>query len=172
MAMVSAITRLLICAQERGPAPVAVRPNWGRVLASAWSRTWFCWTIEYRAWKKRVSIPWSQERPCASPAFEVVVSPRSMSSSQLDENPARRAAETYNIGRGEGVTVLEVLDTVRAVTGIDFTAEIVGRRAGDPQAVAASAHAADETLAWRATRDLHEMVRSAWDAWQLRQPVR
>ena len=85
---------------------------------------------------------------------------------RLDESTTTKLTETYNIGRGEGVTVFEVLDTVRAVTGIDFTAETVARRAGDPQAVSASAHAADEMLGWRATRDLHEMVRSAWDAWQ------
>lgn len=74
----------------------------------------------------------------------------------------------YNIGRGEGVTVLEVLDTIRAVTGIDFVAEHSGRRAGDPVAISALTHFSEESLNWRASRDLHDMVASAWEAWQHR----
>ena len=40
----------------------------------------------------------------------------------------------YNVGRGEGVTVKEVMDTAREVTGIAFDYEVVGRRGGDPRA--------------------------------------
>jgi UDP-glucose 4-epimerase len=50
---------------------------------------------------------------------------------RLDEAPM---GEVFNVGRGEGVTVSEVFATVREVTGIDFTVDVVGRRAGDPAA--------------------------------------
>ena len=46
---------------------------------------------------------------------------------RLDEGPI---GEVYNVGRGEGVTVKEVFATVREVTGIDFTVDVVGRRPG------------------------------------------
>jgi len=42
---------------------------------------------------------------------------------------------TYNIGRGQGFSVLEVLRTIGEVTGLDVTPEVVARRAGDPARV-------------------------------------
>jgi UDP-glucose 4-epimerase len=72
----------------------------------------------------------------------------------------------YNVGRGEGVSVLEVLDTVRAVTGIDFEHEVVGRRPGDPPRIVARADRIRAELGWCATHDLTDMVASAWEAWR------
>jgi len=45
---------------------------------------------------------------------------------------------TYNIGRGEGFSVLEVLRTIGEVTGLDVTPEVVARRTGDPARVVAA----------------------------------
>lgn len=73
--------------------------------------------------------------------------------------------EPYNIGRGEGSTVLEVLDMVREVTGIAFEHDVVGRRGGDPSRVVARPEKANAELGWQAQRDLRDMVASAWDAW-------
>jgi UDP-glucose 4-epimerase len=73
-------------------------------------------------------------------------------------------AEIYNVGRGEGVTVLEVLDALRAVSGIEFEHEVVGRRPGDPAQVVACADKVRDDLGWTAQHDLHDMVRSAWEA--------
>lgn len=84
---------------------------------------------------------------------------------RLDEGPL---GEVYNIGRGEGVTVIEMFDTIRAVTGIDFTVDVVGRRAGDPAAYYADPTKIGEQLGWTARHDLAEMVRSAWAGWQTR----
>lgn len=84
---------------------------------------------------------------------------------RLDEGPL---GEVYNIGRGEGVTVKEVFDTVRKVTGVDFEVDVVGRRAGDPAAYFADPAKIAAQLGWRATRDLEDMVASAWDGWQSR----
>ncbi|MGY1696316.1 UDP-glucose 4-epimerase GalE [Geodermatophilus sp. SYSU D00814] len=78
-------------------------------------------------------------------------------------------ALTANIGRGEGVSVRQVVDTVRAVTG---TAEeawaepvVVPPRAGDPARVVASADTIRDVLGWEARHDLHDMVASAWAGW-------
>ncbi|MGZ4631393.1 MAG: UDP-glucose 4-epimerase GalE [Actinomycetes bacterium] len=84
---------------------------------------------------------------------------------RLDEQDT---GELYNVGRGEGVTVKEVLDTVRAVTGIDFTYDVVGRRAGDPAAYFADPTKIVKELGWSSRFDLDDMVRSAWEAWPAR----
>ena len=74
--------------------------------------------------------------------------------------------DVFNVGRGEGVTVREVLTMVRDVTGIGIDPVVVGRRAGDPAAVVASADRIGRELGWTATRDLRSMIESAWAAWQ------
>lgn len=74
--------------------------------------------------------------------------------------------EVYNVGRGEGVTVKEVFETVRGVTGIDFSVDVVGRRAGDAPAYFADATKIREQLGWTARLGLEDMVRSAWAARQ------
>jgi len=84
---------------------------------------------------------------------------------RLDDAPI---GEVFNVGRGEGVTVSEVFATVREVTGIDFTVDVVGRRAGDPAAYFADATKIGKELDWTARLDLTDMVRSAWEAWQQR----
>jgi len=83
----------------------------------------------------------------------------------------RLASETtpwsvYNIGRGVGSSVFEVMDSVGAAIGEPLNPEVVQRRAGDPARIVASAEAARAGLGWSATRDLDDMVTSAWSAWQ------
>jgi UDP-glucose 4-epimerase len=78
------------------------------------------------------------------------------------------ASATYNIGRGEGSSVLEVLKTVAEVTGIDTAPQVVARRAGDPARIVATVEAIRADLGWTARYDLRDMVSSAWDAWQNR----
>jgi UDP-glucose 4-epimerase len=74
----------------------------------------------------------------------------------------------FNIGRGEGSSVREVLETVAKVTGVDIEPIVVERRAGDPARVVASAERIRAELGWSAKRDLEDMVRGAWAAWQYR----
>ena len=82
---------------------------------------------------------------------------------RLEQGPV---AEVYNVGRGQGVSVIEVMDAVRAATGIDFTHDLVARRAGDPARLVASADKISRELDWTARYDLADMVSSAWQAWQ------
>jgi UDP-glucose 4-epimerase len=77
----------------------------------------------------------------------------------------------FNIGRGEGSSVFEVMATVSEVVGHDVDAEVVARRPGDPPRIVGSADAALEQLGWAATRNLKDMVASAWSAWQAHPPT-
>lgn len=78
--------------------------------------------------------------------------------------------DVFNVGRGVGSSVREVLDVVADVIGRDLDAEVVGRRAGDPPATFASVDRIQAELGWRATHDLRDMVTSAWSAWQSQHP--
>ncbi len=73
---------------------------------------------------------------------------------------------TYNIGRGVGSSVQDVLEVIAEVTGRDTTPEVVARRPGDPARVVASVERIGAGLDFRATRDLRDMVASAWTAWR------
>ncbi|MCI3931063.1 UDP-glucose 4-epimerase GalE [Streptomyces sp. AN091965] len=72
---------------------------------------------------------------------------------------------TLNIGRGEGVSVREMVDLIADVTGYAVPAEVTGRRAGDPARVVAAADRITAELGWSAKRDVREMVESAWAGW-------
>ncbi len=80
------------------------------------------------------------------------------------------AGATYNIGRGEGSSVLDVLRVVGEVTGLDTTPDVVDRRPGDPARVVAKVDRIREGLGFTASHDLRSMVESAWAGWQLRHP--
>ena len=82
---------------------------------------------------------------------------------RLDEGPL---GEVYNVGRGEGVTVKEVLATMREVTGVDFAVDVVARRPGDAPSYFADATKIRDQLGWTARLDLRDMVDSAWQAWR------
>jgi UDP-glucose 4-epimerase len=75
---------------------------------------------------------------------------------------------TYNIGRGEGSSVLDVIKVIGEVTGQDTTPEIVGRRPGDPARIVAAVDRIREGLGFTAKHDLRQMVEDAWAGWQLR----
>ncbi len=75
----------------------------------------------------------------------------------------------YNLGSGDGSSVAAILRTIGEVTQIDFTPEVIERRAGDPARVVANGDAAARDLDWQMRHTLQDMVASAWEARQLRQ---
>jgi UDP-glucose 4-epimerase len=81
-------------------------------------------------------------------------------------------ALTANVGRGEGVSVRQMIDAIREVTGTtgESWAEptVAPRRAGDPPRVVAAADTIREALGWRARFGLDDMVASAWEGWTAR----
>ncbi|MGA5321214.1 UDP-glucose 4-epimerase GalE [Streptomyces seoulensis] len=73
---------------------------------------------------------------------------------------------TLNVGRGEGVSVRELITLIGEVTGDRREPVTEDRRPGDaPRAVASAERAAAE-LGWRARLGVPEMVASAWAGWQ------
>jgi len=64
-----------------------------------------------------------------------------------------QASLVANCGYGHGFSVLEVLDTVKRVSGRDFPVEIGPRRPGDPAAIVASPQRIVERLGWHARLD-------------------
>ena len=72
-----------------------------------------------------------------------------------------------NIGTGSGASVFEVLEMIQDVTGISIDPVISERREGDPAALVADVSLSKELLGWQSSRDLREIVTSAWDAWKL-----
>ena len=78
-----------------------------------------------------------------------------------------RTALTVNAGRGVGVSVREIIETVGAVVGDPgLTGAVEARRAGDPARSVAAADRIREELGWTATRNVREMVESAWAGWR------
>jgi UDP-glucose 4-epimerase len=63
------------------------------------------------------------------------------------------ASLTLNCGYGRGFSVLEVIETVKRVSGVDFKVEIAERRAGDPAQIVAAADRARAVLKWQPQLD-------------------
>lgn len=73
-------------------------------------------------------------------------------------------AETLNIGRGVGVSVLELLAAVERATGCPLPYTIIDPRPGDPPHVVADPGRIRERIGWQARHDLDDIVYSAWEA--------
>ncbi len=72
-------------------------------------------------------------------------------------------SENFNLGSGEGFSVLEMIEAARRVTGHPIPATIAPRRAGDPAVLIASSQKARLKLGWNPTRENIEiMIRDAW----------
>ncbi len=83
------------------------------------------------------------------------------------EDKSEDKIEIFNLGTGNGVSVLELINTFEESTGVKVPYKIVGRRAGDIEKVWADPTYANEVLGWKATSTLADTMRSAW-AWQLK----
>ena len=72
-------------------------------------------------------------------------------------------SQAYNLGNGDGFSVFEVIDTVRKVTGREFTEKHETRRAGDPSRLVADSSAARQKLGWVPKYpSLQTIVEHAW----------
>src|ERR1700722_17622814 len=70
----------------------------------------------------------------------------------------------YNIGIGHGFTVLEVIESVRRVTGKPIAVEEMERRPGDPAVLVASSDKIKTELGWRPKyTELDQIIASAWE---------
>lgn len=74
------------------------------------------------------------------------------------------ASGVYNCGYGQGYSVLDVIDVVKRVSGVDFPVKLSPRRPGDPAAIVAKADRIRSDLGWQPRLDdLETIVRHALD---------
>lgn len=76
---------------------------------------------------------------------------------------------TWNLGTGQGTSVLELLHAFERAAGKELPYEVVGRRAGDIAASYADPSLAHEELGWSATRTVDDMCADTWN-WQRQNP--
>jgi len=86
---------------------------------------------------------------------------------RLLENKNKTGYEIFNLGTGNGVSVLEAVNAFEKVSGVDLNYKIVGRRAGDIEKIWADTTLANEELGWKAEKGLEETMLSAWK-WEKR----
>jgi len=73
------------------------------------------------------------------------------------------ASASYNLGTGRGHSVLEVVESVKRVSGSDVPTELAPRRPGDPPRLVADSQKARRQLNWKpAFTSLDSIVETAW----------
>ena len=77
--------------------------------------------------------------------------------------------DEFNLGTGNGASVLEVVTAAETVSGREIPYEIVARRAGDIATSLADPTKAQRELDWRADRNLEVMLADSW-RWQSKNP--
>jgi UDP-glucose 4-epimerase len=79
---------------------------------------------------------------------------------ERDERPF----DVFNVGTGVGSSVLEVIQEVASVSQTEIVPIIEPRRPGDPAALAANVSRIQNVLGWRAKHNLHDIIKSVWEA--------
>lgn len=80
----------------------------------------------------------------------------------LEKVMGKTGVNTYNLGTGNGYSVLEVINTFKEATGQKVNYKIAPRRAGDIAECYADPTKAKIELGWQASRDLFEMCADSW----------
>ncbi len=81
------------------------------------------------------------------------------------EDRSEEKLEIFNIGTGEGLSVLQLLHAFETATGVKVPHKIVGRREGDIVKIWANPQKANEVLGWKAEVSIEDTMKSAWN-WQ------
>ncbi len=71
--------------------------------------------------------------------------------------------EFFNVGTGNGASVLEVVNTFEEATGVKLNYKIVARRPGDVEKIYADTTIANTVLGWKAETSLYDTLVSAWN---------
>jgi UDP-glucose 4-epimerase len=80
-----------------------------------------------------------------------------------------KGVQAYNLGTGNGISVLEIVKAFAAVNNVSVPYELIDRRPGDVAACFAGATRAKEELNWVAEMNLEDMVKDSWN-WQSENP--
>lgn len=83
------------------------------------------------------------------------------------DGKATKRCEVYNLGTGNGVTVLEAIKAFEKVSGVKLNYVLGPRRPGDVIAIYANNDYAIKTLGWKITYSLNDMMSTAW-RWEQR----
>lgn len=81
----------------------------------------------------------------------------------------KSGCNVYNLGTGQGYSVLEMVDALQKVSGREIKYEIVERRSGDVANVCADPSLAARELDWKTDKDLNDMCKDLWN-WQIQNP--
>ncbi|KAM5538332.1 hypothetical protein V8D89_007934 [Ganoderma adspersum] len=87
----------------------------------------------------------------------------------FDDCPTQARYKAYNLGKGKGMSVLQIVEAMRAETKFDFKYEIIGRRRGDVPDLTADPALAEAQLGFKAEETLETMCRDLWN-WQTKNP--
>ncbi len=79
------------------------------------------------------------------------------------KNNAVKTCEVFNLGTGNGITVLEAIHAFEKVSGVQLNYELGPRRAGDIVAIYANNDKAVTKLGWKCKYGLEEMMLTAWN---------
>lgn len=85
----------------------------------------------------------------------------------LQKNKSQNLCDVFNLGTGNGVSVLEAIQSFEKVSGVKLNYEIGPRRPGDVVAIFANNNLAKNELGWAPKYSLDDMLRTAWD-WEQR----
>jgi len=85
----------------------------------------------------------------------------------LQKQKSPNLCDVFNLGTGNGVTVLEAIHSFEKVSGVKLNYEIGPRRNGDVVAIYANNDLAKTKLGWEPQYSLDEMMRTAWE-WEKR----
>ena len=81
----------------------------------------------------------------------------------LENNADARSFDVFNVGTGEGMSVLQIIKTFENVNGLKLNYELTERRSGDVEQVYGDTKKANDILKWSASHTLEEMISSAWN---------
>lgn len=82
---------------------------------------------------------------------------------RLLQNKNKANYEVFNLGTGDGFSVLEIVHGFEKATGVKLNYKIVERRAGDIEKIWADTHLANNELGWKAEISLEDTLLSAWN---------
>jgi len=85
---------------------------------------------------------------------------------RLLNNKSKGKVEMFNLGTGNGFSVLEVINSFEKVSGEKLNYKIVARRQGDIEKVWADTTFANDELGWKAEKTIDDMMLSAWN-WEV-----
>ena len=87
----------------------------------------------------------------------------------LEKFENETGVEAFNLGTGDGVSVLDLVNTFKIINDVEIPYELVNRRAGDVATCYANSEKALKELNWKTEKSLEDMCRDSWK-WQSNNP--